>query len=488
MKRNLIAALLLSTLLTGCGSLAARGLLPEVQSRRPPDVDLGPQMVLLDESITLSTSLIGTDGRVHLFVTNAKRQLRHIEVLSDTVMKSEILGLVDTDERAAIDAVEQPSGQLRVLIGDKQYVRAAPGLSWQEFKGNRCQRFLPIKNELFCAFVIKGEEVGAPKRTDYYAGLIFIIPWLSWSSTQAAKLVIAQQSAAGPSGDRWLIRGVVDPNSLLDAESDFMAGIDNRGTLHVLYIASRGGAFFIMGGVGPSGGGGYWEHPSRLRYARFDIAQLPLNPISQDEESRTDMVESRWLPIQGTTLSFPTDSPSGKGKGTSFVPGVRTRPLSAHFVVHKMSGNMSMLMSWLSQGVLTGDDWVEFQFQPHDWLPGYTFVITEDLPGSGYKWRNREQHVAIKSDNKGNLHVLLQHSSGGGFWSDGDYFMDYLIKSNKGWSAPLTLGKGEPAGLLIPSTPRTLAANDPDRVFAAWVNDKNQFVGRWIRPRGGVGG
>ena len=43
-------------------------------------------------------------------------------------------------------------------------------------KGNRCQRFLPIRNEPFCAFVIKGEEIGAPKRTDYTVGLIFIFP------------------------------------------------------------------------------------------------------------------------------------------------------------------------------------------------------------------------------------------------------------------------------------------------------------------------
>ena len=35
----------------------------------------------------------------------------------------------------------------------------------------------------------------------------------------------------------------MDPETLRDPESDFMVGTDNQGTLHVLYVASRGGAF-----------------------------------------------------------------------------------------------------------------------------------------------------------------------------------------------------------------------------------------------------
>ena len=81
-------------LLSGRASLAARGLLPDIEARRSPDVDLGPQIALLDESIALSTSFVGADGRVHLFVTDSKKQLRHIDVLDDAVVIGEFLGVV----------------------------------------------------------------------------------------------------------------------------------------------------------------------------------------------------------------------------------------------------------------------------------------------------------------------------------------------------------------------------------------------------------
>ena len=75
----LVAAfLLLSTLLAGCASLASRGLFPEVKARRPPEVEMGAELILLNEEAKFSTSLISADGRAHVFVANAKRQLEHI--------------------------------------------------------------------------------------------------------------------------------------------------------------------------------------------------------------------------------------------------------------------------------------------------------------------------------------------------------------------------------------------------------------------------
>jgi hypothetical protein len=504
MTGNLIAALLLSAVLSACGSLAVRGLLPEVQSRRPPNVDLGPQIVLLDGSITSSTSLIGTDGRVHIFATDAKKQLRHIEVLGDVVVKSEILGMTEADDKAAIDSVEQPAGKLRVLVGDRQFVRAAPELSWQEFKGNRCQRVLAIRNELYCAFVIKGEEIGAPKRTDYTVGLVFIVPWVSWSNKQAAKLVIAQELAKQISGDSWVIRAVVDPENPLDADSDFMVGTDNQGMLHVLYAASRGGGFFIVG-AGPGGGGGAgWEPTPELRYAQFPLDRLVARSAdTEDQTPNPDIAPPQWLSIVGDRLFFPPRQrnlplpiyrETAQDEVEFFESGIR--PLDRLFIVNKAAGSVSGLASGSIQRMLFDKDqmripwgggyWVEFRIDSKKWLPGYDIVTAEDLPVSGYGWSGSRRDVVIKADTKGTLYALLSHYSGGGFFTGADLFMDYFVKSSNGWSAPLTLGRSYSS--ILAGTPRTLAVTDSGSAFAAWVDRDKKFVGRWVRPRGPIEG
>jgi hypothetical protein len=145
-------------------------------------------------------------------------------------------------------------------VGDKQYIRSALDSGWQELKGNRCERFLPLKDDPYGAFVINGEEVEAPQRTDYTIGGIFIIPWISWSTKHAAKLVLAQESVTEGSSPGWTIRAVVDPETPEDADRNFMAGVDSEGTFHFLYFATRGSQWFYIGAVpsppGLIGGGG----------------------------------------------------------------------------------------------------------------------------------------------------------------------------------------------------------------------------------------
>jgi hypothetical protein len=489
----LVAAFLfLSTLLVGCASLASRGLFPEVKARRPPEVELGVELILLNEPnepVKFSTSLISADGRAHVFVANAKRQLEHIEILGDKILAHELLGGIRTHRGLALEAVEHPPGKLRVLAGDRQYVRAAPDQQWQEVKGNRCSRFVPVGDDLFCAFVIKGEEIEAPKRTDVTFGWFILVPVVFWSNKQASKLVVAHESADG-----WTIRAVLDPDTILDADSDFMVGTDSLGTLHFLYSTSRGGGSFYVF-AGPYGGGGSGGHrPSpELRFAQVAFDRLLVPPTDSHTQGLSPGIATTpWVPIEGTFLS---QMPTPYTPGDSRLVGLR--PFDRHFAVNKASGEVRGLM-WIGGGRL--DDgvrkldfgnplrpdnaWVEVGIRDGSWARGFDVVVAKDLPDTTYSWDSwrgddalKIDPNALKIDPKGNIHALLGH---GGFWKP-TRSMSYLIKEGGNWSAPLTLGSNSSVWW---EDIRALAVGNDGAAFAAWVNSESKFVGRWIRPRG----
>lgn len=494
----LVAAfLLLSTLLAGCASLASRGLFPEVKARRPPEVELGAQLILLNEPnepVKFSTSLISADGRAHVFVTNATRQLQHIEILGDKILTQELLGVIKTDRGLALDAVEHPPGKLRVLAGDRQYVRAAPDQQWQEVKGNRCSRFVPVGDDLFCAFVIKGEELEAPKRTDVTFGWFILVPVVFWSNKQASKLVVAHESADG-----WTIRAVLDPDTILDADSDFMVGTDSLGTLHFLYSTSRGGGSFyvIVLPYGPGVAGSHRPSPE-LRFAQVALDRLLVPPTDSHTQGLSPGIATTpWVPIEGTFLSqMPTPYTPGDSRW------VGLRPFDRHFAVNKASGEVRGLM-WIGQG--RSDDgvrkldfgkpdnkysfdnaWVEVGIRDGSWARGFNVVVAKDLPDTTYSWYSwrgddafNNDRNALKIDPKGNIYALLGHRKPR--LLNPTYSMSYLIKEGGNWSAPLTLGSNSCDWW---EDIRALAVGNNGAAFAAWVNSESKFVGRWIRPRG----
>ncbi len=479
--RFVTAFLLLSTLLAGCiSTLASRGLLPEVKARRPPEVELGAELILLNESARFSTSVISTDGRAHVFVTNAKRQLQHIEILGDKILSRELLGVIETDGGLALDAVEYPPGKLHVLAGDRQYLRAVPDQEWQEIKGNRCTRFVPAGDDLFCAFVIKGEEVSAPKRTDVTFGWFFLVPVAWWSNKQASKLVVAQESADG-----WTIRAVLDPETIRDADPDFMVGTDSLGTLHFLYGTSRGGGFFFAVAGGYSAGGGFVGPSPELRYAQAALDRLLPPPLySQNQGLSSGIATTPWVPIQGTFLS---GSPSLYSRITGETPGLR--PFDRHFFVNKASGEVSGLMPLDSYGRLddvrklgeSDKGWVKVGIRDGRWAPGFDVAAAKDLPDSTYNWYP-DPDALIKNDSKGNCYALLENCKIG-FWKT-TFSMNYFVKDGVNWSAPLTLGSNYRGWTWGLTHRRTLAVDGTGVAFAAWINSEGELVGRWIRPRG----
>lgn len=475
-----VALFVIAMLIVGCASLVSKGLLPEVETRSPPDIQLGSELILLEKPPELCTSLIDINGVAHLFFIDEDKQINHLEILGDEIITRELLGAIETiDPWTVLDAVEHPRGKLRVIAGNRQYFRSSPNPNWQEVKGNRCTRFVPVNDDLFCTFVIKGEEIAAPERTDYTYGLFFLVPFVYWSHEYASKLVLAQESEDG-----WILRAVVDPDTTMDANSDFMVGTDNLGNIHFLYFTSIGGGTFIFFAGNYSGGVSGTAPEPELRYAQLTFDQLLAHSIdTQNQLSSKDSTPRQWMTIRGIPL---THKPFVKKDSNYNHAYLVLRPLSKTFSLNKATREINGLMyahiCTLDDGErqlpLLGPDlaWVGLSIREGRWTPGFNIVTAEDFPTPNYSWSQFGK--VIKTDAKGNKHVLLEGLEPG-FWKARKY-MNYLVKDDINWSAPLSLGSSN-----LWSYDSSLAVDDSGVAFAAWVNKEGKFIGRWIRSLAG---
>lgn len=465
----------------GCASMAERGLLADVKKRIQPAVNLGPEIILLEE-VTLAddsyfTSLIGNDGHAHLFAIDKEKRVRHVEISGNEVHIREILGVMDgLGLNSKLDVIEHPSGKLRVVAGDKMFIRTEDG-KWQEIKGNRCQRFIAVGDDLLCAFIAKGEDMGAPMRRDWTVGWFIVIPVVFWSDVHAEKLVLAQETKDG-----WAIRAVFDPETKLSARSDFMAGIDRRGFLQFLYRASGGSSTFAVL-LTPAGGGAWGGDTSEMeiRYARVQYDRLrSINTDTGIPGSGPGKPPTSWQSVQGTPL---VSMPFVEGYYERAISLQFIGPMDRRFTLNGTSGDLEGLI-WVYQFKLddgirkigpSNRPWVQVIIRDGHWVPRFDIVAASDLPDSGWAWHSNPGAL-IKSDSKGKTHVLLIRTKPG-FWKSMDE-MCYFVKAGDDWSAPQILGHN-PADTRFGSF-RALALDQTGNVFAAWTNRDNRVVGRWI--------
>lgn len=459
-----LALLVIATLIVGCASQTNNSLLLEVENRHPPKVQLGSELILLENPPELCTSIIDLDGVVHLFIIDEDKQLIHLEILGDEIIHRELLGVIETIEPwSALDAVEHPRGKLRVIAGDRQYFRSAPDLNWQEIKGNRCTRFVPVNDDLFCAFVIKGEEVAAPERTDYVVGWFLLVPVFYWSHEHAAKIVLAQESQDG-----WIVRAVVDPDTPLDAHGDFLVGTDRLGNIHFLYFSSEGGGAFFLFAYGYGGGGGMTGSAPIFRYAHLTIDQLlnqSADPRNQPSINRATPI--KWMAIKGAFLPHIPFIKKDAGYKNAIIS---LQPLNRNFSVNKVTGEVS--------GLIQADNsWLEIRLNGLQWLSHYNVVTTKSFPTPKSEWLDIDGPL-IKIDGRGGYHLLIE-SAERGFWTSRSY-MNYIFKNAEGWFAPIDLGSRY---WYRHRKVVSLATSDSGAAFATWLNEERQFIGRWIRPR-----
>lgn len=471
-QQSMVAAFLFSVMVcAGCASMAERGLLPDVQARRPPNVHLSPEIVLLEENGFADgsdfKSIITTDGRAHFFMADEKKRIHHVEVFGNAVLLREILGTMEGDA-PAIDAVEHPAGCLRVLAGDRQFVRLPSDTKWHEIQGNLCERFIQAGDELFCVFVADGGKIGAPVRRDWTVGWFILLPIVYWSDVTAHKLFLAQERQTG-----WAIRAVFDSKTELSACSDFMVDADRFGFFHFLYRASGEGRWFFVG-FGPGGGGGWGESslPTEIRYARVPYERL----LSEIRNGGAPEAGQDFVSIDGTPLApipYLKQNPWPANLGL-------IGPLNRHFAVNRNTGDLYGLIKIYEQELDDGmhrmshseDPWIHVTLSEGQWAQRFRILATKDLPESGGSWIN-DRGALIKNDVNGNHHVILIKSKIG-FWSS-THAMCYFFNTGDDWSAPLVLGNDSRM-----DGRRSLAIDAAGKVFAAWEDRKNRIVGRWI--------
>ncbi len=465
-------------------------LLKEIEVRRPPVVRVGPQLNLQD-SVKLSwhsqmAGIISNDGSAHVFFTDEKKQVYHVEVSGNEVVNREILGTLESPrEFFTVDAVEHPAKTIRIAAGDKMFTRTGTG-PWREIGGNRCDRFIPAGNDLLCSFVIKGEDIGAPERRDWVVGFVILLPVFWWSDVRAEKLVIAQETEAG-----WTIRAVVDPKTELSAR-DYVIGVDRDGFLHVLCRSSGGNYGFIAVGAAGKGiidGGDISE--KEIRYSRVPLDRLlspAADPAGADTSGRT------WLPVEGTLLPPMPYVDETFRANQKQVALAYIGPLHRHFTVSALNGGVYGLF-WPSlfslddgkkkiEGITWSDDnsiWVQVRIENGQWAPEYDIVAVDKLPDSDWVWGNyparseNDSMARITTDSRGGVHALLYRKKKGLFETQQQ--MAYFVKTGPEWSAPLILGDK-----LDWIQDRVLSVDDRGRVFAAWFDANKRIVGRWILP------
>ena len=481
------ALFIISTFLVGCTSVSSnrRRLPPDIDRRHPADIQLGAKLILFEEPPIGSNSLIDMDGVAHVFLIDRDQQLIHIKVLGDQIITREILGTTNAMQAGKLDSVEHPRGKIRVLAGDKQYFRNTPNLEWQKIEGNSCAQFVPAGNDLFCAFVINGNEISAFEERHYTYGWFILVPIFFWTYEYSSKLVLAQESQSG-----WIIRAVVDPDTSSDTANEFMVGTDNLGSLHFLYFTSKSSDwfYFITGAAEAGGGGSAWDSGSSLkseiRYAKLRIDQLLAHPTeAQNQASNQATNPEKWLAIKGASLQHPPFIKDFFLK-ENYTERVKFRPLNSDFWVNKMTGEVGGLL-WVRDITLVDDgqqldffklapSLVEISIRDGYWSPDIDIVAAEDSKNGIPPWSSAII-LSIKADNKGNRHMLLVCSDP----KYGDRLsMNYLLRNDANWSAPLSLGSSS-----LKNYFSTLAVDDSGGIaFAAWVNEEGKFIGRWIKP------
>ncbi|MHB8829978.1 MAG: hypothetical protein ACYC6Q_10685 [Syntrophales bacterium] len=467
-------------LCAGCASMAERGLLPDVKARPLPDVFPDPEIILLEKAEisgdSLFKSLVSADGRAHLFLSDKKKKIHHLEISNRVVLQHEILGALEVAP-AALDAVEHPEGKLRVIAGDRQFIQSAPGNGWEEVRGNLCTRFVKAGDNLLCAFIANGRELGSPMRRDWTVGWFILLPVVFWSDVFADKLVLAQESSNG-----WIIRAVFDPETKLSARQDFMAGGDAEGFLHFLYRSSGGSTAFIVA-FAPGGGvvSGADVSAVEIRYARFHHEQLTrAEKMDVAEETGKENGSSPWKSIPGIPLN-PMPYIVDKYQRPDSLKMIG--PLDRRFAVNSVSGDpCGLVRAWsgkLDDGAhkIGSEDtpWIHVHLRDGQWGPRFEIVTAGDLPESGWRWYN-DRYALISNDSRGNNHALLVKSKAG-FWKSTNELC-YFYNTGNNWSAPLVLGDS-----LGVDSPRSLSAGQDGKVFAAWLAGGDRIVGRWIIPK-----
>jgi hypothetical protein len=216
---------------------------PPLVSPPAPDVRLSPVYDLFPgETVRDKVAVvIDNTGLAHVLIASTRRkEVHHVVVGPEGVVARELVRSATSPD--SLSAVFDEHGVLHVLLDCHHLIRqdgawrAGDPPPWElaGFEPLRCW-FVRDAPRPTWAFLLRGGDVGAPERWDWYiaggapAGIVW--PW----HTQASKLVVVVPTA--DVRGRWF---VLDPMDNFDA-SNVRTLADERGEILVLYDAIRGG-------------------------------------------------------------------------------------------------------------------------------------------------------------------------------------------------------------------------------------------------------
>lgn len=473
-----VAVLLVSSVvLAACETPRPTQVYTDFSARQVADVHLGEPVTLFDFPPTTMTALLSEEGRAHAVVIDAAGGIHHAEVSDKGVVSRERIGEVQqADGPVVLDVAEYPTRTIRVLAGTSLFIRDATTRTWQEQRGSRCARFLRVGSRLYCGFVASGEEFGSPKRSDLYGVVVLLFPLLVPVQHQSKKLVVAELDDSA-----WIVRGVVDAEDKLDA-TQFMMASDNRGNIHVLYLAGRGGYIFWYGG-GLAGG----PEPT-LRYLLIDGDALR----RAAKGTRQGEPDSSLLFLSGKDVRRSADLRLAE---KSFSAPIELADLGLSYVaLNPVSGAFEAVVR--GHAVKRGSQFkpphkppqlsglLSFELSDGLWRSQASLVVPDEWPASTYVYF---ENALVKTDSRGGVHAVGIHKTtfSPWAWSSPDNAISYFVRRESSWSLPVTFQVALDDRYVRHDRPETknLLAVDAGRAFVAWPEKGIGLRGRWILSR-----
>jgi hypothetical protein len=408
--------------MTGCATPA-----PPLKAP-PPDVVLSPVYdLLVGETVRDKVSVvIDHAGHGHVLIASTRREeVHHVVIGPEGVLERELVR--SSVSPATIASAFDEQGDLHVLLDCTHWVkqggqwRAGDSPPWElaGFKPFGCW-FVSGAPRLTWAFLVRGNDVGAPGRWDWYifggAPAAVVWPW----HTQASKLVLVIPAADGPG--HWI---VFDPADELDA-AHARTLADGRGNFLVVYDAMSGG----FGGI---------------NYPRF--ARLPLASVSEEAGERNipagarQKVLLRLVNGQSLTAQFASQGP-GRDAGIALDP---------------VSGTALVVRPHDGSRVLRGETWSE-----EISLPLAVFWDPHLAPAGGDRF-----------------HAMIVAEARDPWWGKGSPIL-YLSFADGHWSAPVELGLADVSsfwGLIWDYLEIGSAGNQ--QALVIWPM-ADRIVGRWV--------
>lgn len=417
-----IAKIAILTLLFLCGC-AGPGRGPLVVTDRPsPDVHLSPELQLLDVPIKKISAAIDQDGLVHILALAEKPlELHHLVVGKEGVLSQEVVTSLDSCDH--LDIAFDGSGNLHAIVNQDHFV-LEEGV-WRTLQQHRCIEFIRGGDDLFCASVVEGKDVGAPGNWDWHlvaaggygAAVCCLIPWHSYPD----KFVLAKKTPTG-----WSRLALLDVETKFEIES-FAVAADKSSTLHLLYKTREGGNIIV---------------DAQCVYAR--IEPIKRGESSENEErygSNEEEEPSKLAKFSGQIIT--SDSQS-MGR------------LDCHDIAVDPDTGTALIT-----------------IKKYDYYPprSYSHIVEDGKIGPQVQMYDFDGAIHVEPAGDGRFLAL-------GVWSDQGswtrtqfiYYLEYLDGT---WSAPVELAKGELYNAVLLSDLNR-------RAFALWTNKNGRPIARWI--------